>query len=97
GRSHRQFAQGGCRMWDEVAKGAVEGLVRAILARNPNQSPGQVEGHSFVLRDDCGRCRAVLAMLEDGPGLTLLDADQAIRAVLGVGQGEVCLELWGSD
>ena len=67
-------------MWDEIAKGAIEGLVRGILARKPNQNPGHVEGHSFVLRDDRGRGRAVLAMLKDGPGLTLLNADEAVRA-----------------
>jgi hypothetical protein len=84
-------------MWDEIAKGAVEGLVRGILARKPSRTTEQVEAQSFVLRDEHGRGRAVLAMLEAGPGLTLLDADEGIRAVLGVGESKAFLELWGTD
>jgi hypothetical protein len=84
-------------MWDQIAKGAVEGLVRGILARKPNSAAGHVEAQSFVLRDDCGRGRAVLAMLDTGPGLTLLDAAEQVKLVLGLGEGKRFLELWGAN
>jgi hypothetical protein len=83
-------------MWDEIAKGAVEGLVRGILSRKSDKPAGHVEAQSFVLRDDEGRGRAVLAMLDGGPGLTLLNSGEQIKAVLGVGEDEAYLELWGS-
>lgn len=71
-------------MLDDVVKGAVEGLVRGILSRKADESTGQIEAQSFVLRDNKGRGRAVLAMLEEGPGLTLLDGREEIKAVLAL-------------
>ena len=71
-------------MLDDVVKGAVEGLVRGILSRRSDESANQIEAQSFVLRDGKGRGRAVLAMLEEGPGLTLLDGREEIKALLGL-------------
>ena len=84
-------------MWGEIAKGAVEGLVRGILSGKGGKSSRQVEAHSFVLRDDQNRGRAVLAMLGDGPGLTLLDSDEQIKAVLALDNQGAHLQFWGED
>jgi hypothetical protein len=84
-------------VWDELAKGAVEGLVRGILARKADKSSGQVEAQSFVLRDDKGRGRALLTMLEGGPGLTLLNEREQIQALFGLDAQGGYLQFWGKD
>ena len=75
-------------MLDDLAKGAVEGLITAILNRkssNPQRTHTQIETQSLVLRDSQGRGRAVLAMLDDGPALTLLtEEEEEIKAVVGL-------------
>jgi hypothetical protein len=48
-------------MLDDVVKGGVEGFIRGLLARKADESTGQIEAQSFVLRDGKGRGRAVLA------------------------------------
>jgi hypothetical protein len=88
-------------MWDEVAKEAVEGLIRGILSRKPGgpsgQAPGHLEVRSLVLRDAAGAGRAVLAVLDRGPALTLLGSDEQVRAVVGVDDTGPYLQLWGAD
>jgi hypothetical protein len=84
-------------MLDDVVKGAVEGLVRGILARKSDESATQIDCQSFVLRDSKGRGRAVLAMLEEGPGLTLLDRQEEVKALLGLTKEGVVLQFWGKD
>jgi hypothetical protein len=88
-------------MWDEVAKEAVEGLIRGLLSRKSGgpsgHAPGHLEVRSLVLRDDAGTGRAVLAMLDRGPALTLLGPDQGVRAVVGVDDSGPYLQLWGAD
>jgi hypothetical protein len=88
-------------MWDEVAKEAVEGLIRGILSRKPGgqsePAPGHLEVRSLVLRDAAGAGRAVLAVLDDGPALTLLGPDQRVRAAVGVDGTGPYLQLWGTD
>jgi hypothetical protein len=68
-------------LWDEFAKGALESLVRNILGprketseaasdQEASEEPNDVvEASHFVLRDSKGRGRAILAMLDHGPGL----------------------------
>jgi hypothetical protein len=84
-------------MLDDVVKGGVEGFIRGLLARKADESTGQIEAQSFVLRDGKGRGRAVLAMLEEGPGLTLLNAREEIKAVLGLDKEGAHLQFWGKD
>jgi hypothetical protein len=83
-------------MWDEIAKGAAEGLVRGILARKPDCPSGQVDAQSFVLRDGQGRGRAILAMLDDQPGLILLNSAEEIKAQLGLNEKGAFLAMYGN-
>jgi hypothetical protein len=84
-------------MLDDVVKGAVEGLVRGILSRKSDESADQIEAQSFVLRDGKGRGRAVLAMLEEGPGLTLLNGREEVKGLLGLDKEGAYLQFWGKD
>lgn len=93
-------------MLDEIAKGAVDGLISAILTRKsfhevaaPNQSEtlGQIETQSLVLRDARGRGRAVLTMLDSGPALTLLTEEEEVKAVIGLNQGDAYLQFRGAS
>ena len=87
-------------MWDDIAKGAVEGLVRGILSRK--NAPGTsrsdvVEASHFVLRDAQDRGRAILTMLDGGPALLMLDPKEQVRSLLCV-EGEASyLSLRGKD
>jgi hypothetical protein len=80
-------------MWDELAKGAVEGLVKSILS---GKASGQLEAQSFVLRDARGHGRAVLAMLDGGPALTLLSDNGEVKAVVGLDEAGPYLQFWGA-
>jgi hypothetical protein len=84
-------------MLDDVVKGAVEGLVRGILARKSDETTDQIDAQSFVLRDGKGHGRAVLAMLEEGPGLTLLNRREEVKALLGLDKEGPYLQFWGKD
>lgn len=90
-------------MLDDLAKGAVEGLITAILSRkssnqnDQNQTHTQIETQSLVLRDAQGRGRAVLTMLDAGPALTLLTEDEEVKAVVGLNEGDAYLQFWGAS
>lgn len=84
-------------MLDDIAKGVVEGLIAGILSRKSGSAPGHLEVHSLTLRDDQGHGRAVLAMLDGGPAVTLLGRDQRVRAVVGTGEDGPYLQFWGED
>jgi hypothetical protein len=84
-------------VWDELAKGAVEGLVHGILSRKADKPSGQVDAQSFVLRDDRGRGRALLTMLEGSPGLTFLNEREQIQALLALHPQGGHLQFWGKD
>src|SRR5262249_25996330 len=43
-----------------------------------------VEAERFILRDDKGKARAVMAMFKDGPGFALLDDKEKPRAALAM-------------
>lgn len=84
-------------MLDDVVKDAVEGLVRGILSRKGDKSSDHLEVQSLVLRDSQGRGREVLSMLENGPGLTLLDEQEQLKAMLALDKLEAYLKFCGKN
>ena len=80
-------------MLDDLAKGAVEGLISAILSR---KSSNQIETQGLILRDSNGHGRAVLAMLDSGPAITLLTETGQVKAVVGLDDAGPYLQFWGA-
>lgn len=83
-------------MFDEVVKGAVEGLVKGLMSDRGKPDGRIVEAEHFVLRDAAKNVRAMLTNLPAGPTLVFLDLNQEIRAILGCddsGEGAVYLQL----
>jgi hypothetical protein len=53
-------------------------------ARGANGKPKVIRANQFILEDETGKTRGMLAMTEDGPSLRLIDETGNLRAALGV-------------
>jgi len=64
--------------------GVAAALVVTVGMARTEAVPDAVRAHSFVLLDENGKVRAMLAVAKDGPGLRLSDENGKLRASLGV-------------
>jgi hypothetical protein len=90
-------------MWDELAKGAVEGLIHGLLTKRSsdqathNGIPDVVESRSFVLRDEHDRGRAVLTTIDGQPSLSFLTEDGQMKLAISLGSSGPYIQLWGEN
>jgi hypothetical protein len=69
-------------MLDDVIKGAVEGVVKAMMSGRDKPDGRIVEAEGFVLRDQAKNVRGMFTYLPEGPALVLINPDQEIQAIL---------------
>jgi hypothetical protein len=69
------------------------GTFGPTMAAAPAAGGKEVRANHFVVEDENGKVRAVLAVFKDGPGLTLADENGNPRAMLIMGKGGPALTL----